>query len=158
MTTSPASVNLIAAGTAKTAQATIAVNPTDKAQSWTVSVYPANRMAGWLTVSPLSGTGPAQITLSANGAGYGPGAYRASIVIQSQNALPQSITVPVMFVLGGATSEMAHHLDRQRVFGERQRRAGHAALDLRQEPGERLPWKRPSSARSRMRSAACRRW
>jgi uncharacterized protein (TIGR03437 family) len=107
VTTSRANVSLIAAGTAKNAQTTLAVNTTDKTQAWTVSVYPANRMAGWLTVSPLSGTGPAQITLSANGAGYGPGAYRASIVIQSQNAQPQSITVPVMFVLGGATSGMA---------------------------------------------------
>ena len=87
-------------------------------------------------MSPLSGTGPAQITLSANGAGYGPGAYRASIVIQSQNAMPQSITVPVMFVLGGATSGMTITSVGNAVFGERQGRARNAAVDLRQESGE----------------------
>src|SRR5205814_2156779 len=38
--------------------------------------------------------------------GYTPGVYRATLVIQSQNAMPQSINVPVMFVLGPNTSDM----------------------------------------------------
>src|ERR1019366_2563489 len=47
------------------------------------------------------GTGPATITLTANGAGFEPSAYRATITIQSPNAVPQVLNVPVMFVLGG---------------------------------------------------------
>src|SRR5262249_21671402 len=67
---------------------------------WTATVYPANRTSGWLSASQLAGTGPTQITLTASGFGFAPGAYRAWIVFQSQNSQPQTITVPVMFVLG----------------------------------------------------------
>ncbi len=101
---SPASVTLAPAGGGQTAQATLAVNLTDKTQSWTAAVFPANRTTSWLTLSQLSGSGSAQVTLTASGAGFEPGAYRASIVLQSPNAAPQYVDVPVMFVLGGATS------------------------------------------------------
>jgi len=40
-------------------------------------------------------------------AGFEPGAYRAVIVIQSANAQPQSLSVPVMFVWGGSGSGTA---------------------------------------------------
>ena len=86
------------------AQAMLAVDISDKTQPWTATIFPTNRMGSWLTASQYSGTGPGQITLTANGAGYEPGAYRAMVVIQSPNAIPQSIEVPVMFVLGGSTS------------------------------------------------------
>src|SRR5262249_49330968 len=56
------------------------------------------------TLSKYSGTGSGQITLSASGTGFEPGVYRAIIVLQSQNAVPQWINVPVMFVLGNSTS------------------------------------------------------
>ena len=58
----------------------------------------------WLSVSQLSGTGPAQITLTALGSGYEPGAYKATIVIQCAGAAPQYIDVPVIFVLGASVS------------------------------------------------------
>jgi uncharacterized protein (TIGR03437 family) len=104
LTTVPASVTLAAPGTA---QATVAVNTADKTQAWTVSVYPASRMGAWLTVTPTSGVGPGQITLSAKGAGYGPGAYKATVVIQSPTGAPQSMVLPVMFVNGAAGSGMS---------------------------------------------------
>jgi len=103
MTASPALVSMAATG-AQQAQATVAVNLTDKGQSWTASVYPANRTAAWLTLSTRAGTGPGQITLAASGAGFGPGVYRAAIVLESPGTEPQSVLVPVMFTLGGGGS------------------------------------------------------
>jgi uncharacterized protein (TIGR03437 family) len=103
LTPTPATVTLASPG--KT-EASIELSTPDKAQQWSVAVYPLSRMAGWLTVTPRSGTGSGKITLSASGAGYGPGAYRATVVIQSPTGSPQTVTVPVMFVLGAAGAEM----------------------------------------------------
>jgi uncharacterized protein (TIGR03437 family) len=97
---SPASISMSTASVSQPAQASLNLTVSDKTQQWTATVYPANRTSGWLTVSQLAGTGPAQITLTASGFGFEPGAYRAWIVFQSQNAQPQTITVPLMFVLG----------------------------------------------------------
>jgi uncharacterized protein (TIGR03437 family) len=102
----PAAISLPATSNQPT-QAKLAIDVSDKTQPWTAAVFPANRTTAWLSVSPLSGTGPAQITLTASGAGFEPGAYRAVIVIQSANAVPQSISVPVMFLLGGSGSTTA---------------------------------------------------
>ena len=104
LSATPANIVMSGAGSGQTAQTTLAVGIADKTQSWTATVYPANRSTGWLTLSQVSGTGPAQLTLTANGAGYAPGAYRATIVLQSPNALPQWINVPVMFVIGSAAN------------------------------------------------------
>jgi len=92
---------------AKPTTASLSVNLSDKTQSWTASIYPASRTSSWLTASQLSGTGSGVITLTANGAGFEPGVYRATIVLQSQNSVPQYVNVPVMFILGGATSGMS---------------------------------------------------
>ncbi len=91
----------------KPPSAALAVNLSDKTQSWTASIYPANRTSSWLSASQLSGTGLGTITLTANGAGFEPGVYRATIVLQSQNSVPQYVNVPVMFVLGGSGSGTA---------------------------------------------------
>jgi uncharacterized protein (TIGR03437 family) len=103
ITPSPAAITLAAASVSQTAQATLAVGIGDSTQTWTATVHPANPTAGWLSASQLSGTGPGQITLTASGFGYEPGVYRAIITIQSPNAVPQFVDVPVMFVLGGAS-------------------------------------------------------
>ncbi len=42
--------------------------------------------------------------LRASGDGFEPGIYRATIVFQSQSAVPQYINVPVTFLLGASTS------------------------------------------------------
>ena len=104
---SPASIALSAASVSQAAQATLTVSLSDKTQPWTAAIYPANRTSGWLSASQLSGTGPGQIVLSASGFGFEPGAYRAWIVIQSPNAQPQTVSVPIMFVLGAAGSGMS---------------------------------------------------
>jgi uncharacterized protein (TIGR03437 family) len=77
---------------------TLTVNLSDKSQPWTATVFPANRTTTWLTLSQYAGTGPATLTLQTNGTGFEPGVYRATIVLQSPNSVPQYLAVPVMFV------------------------------------------------------------
>jgi len=101
LSASPASVSLAAPSATQSAQATLSIGITDKTQSWTAAIFPTNRTAAWLTASQFSGTGPAQVLLNANGSGFEPGVYRATVVIQSAGALPQTVSVPVRFVLGG---------------------------------------------------------
>jgi uncharacterized protein (TIGR03437 family) len=101
---SPAAVNLATAMAGQPVQTFLSVGISDKTQPWTATILPTNRTGAWLSASPLAGTGPAQITLTANGAGFEPGAYRATIVIQSPGAAPQSVSVPVMFVLGASNA------------------------------------------------------
>jgi uncharacterized protein (TIGR03437 family) len=104
LSAAPASVGMVAASASQPAQATLAIDLADTTAPWTASVYPANRTTAWLGASQFSGTGPVQLSLTASGAGFEPGAYRATLVIQSPSAVPQSIAVPIMFVLGGNTS------------------------------------------------------
>jgi len=107
ITASPGSVSLATTDGAPSTTGTLAVNLTDKTQPWTASVFPNNRTTAWLSLSQRSGVGPAQIALTANAAGFAPGAYRAVIVLQSPNAIPQTVNVPVMFVLNTSTSGTA---------------------------------------------------
>ncbi len=103
----PESVTLSASTNLK-ATGTLALSLTDKTAPWTASIFPANRTTSWLTLAQLSGTGPAQIALQASGEGFEPGVYRATIVLQSPSAVPQTVNVPVMFVYGpqGAAQEI----------------------------------------------------
>lgn len=81
-------------------QTTLAIQLSQN-QPWTASVFPPNVTTGWLSVSKLSGTGPASITLTALGTGFEPGAYQATLVIQCANAVPQYNNVAIRFVEGG---------------------------------------------------------
>jgi uncharacterized protein (TIGR03437 family) len=101
----PPSVTMNAAG-AK-GLATLAINPGDPTAAWTASVFPANRTTSWLGASQFSGTGSANVALTASGAGFEPGVYRANLVIQCPTAVPQTVVVPIMFVNGPNTSGMA---------------------------------------------------
>ncbi len=101
----PATLSASPAAVSLPSQTTLSVGLTDTTQAWTASVFPGNRTASWLTLSQYSGTGPGQIALTASGAGFEPGVYRANIVLQSANASPQFLEVPVMFVWSGTPSE-----------------------------------------------------
>jgi uncharacterized protein (TIGR03437 family) len=105
---SPSRINLVVPSGGRlgsgAAQVTLSVNLSDKTQSWSASIFPASRTTAWLSASQLSGVGSRTITLTANGAGFEPGAYHATIVLQSANAVPQVVNVPVMFVLGGSSN------------------------------------------------------
>jgi uncharacterized protein (TIGR03437 family) len=69
---------------------------------WTATVYPATSATSWLQLSQYSGTGAALTNLTASGAGFGPGVYRATILIQSPQATPEWTSIPVMFINGPA--------------------------------------------------------
>jgi uncharacterized protein (TIGR03437 family) len=73
-------------------------------QAWTVSVFPANEMSGWLVVLPLSGTGPATVSLVAAAPGLANGAYTTTLIFQSANTTPQFVNVPVAFTIGASSA------------------------------------------------------
>jgi uncharacterized protein (TIGR03437 family) len=67
---------------------------------WSVRIVPSSGSVDWLRVTPVSGSGPAELTVEADGAGLTSGAYSATLAIQAADALPQLVTVPVRFVVG----------------------------------------------------------
>jgi len=73
-------------------------------QPWTVSVFPANQKTAWLAVSPLSGSGPAPVNLTAAAAGLANGTYTATLIFQSANTTPQFVNVPVTFTIGASSA------------------------------------------------------
>ena len=103
----PSNATLTAVTTGAKGSSTLAVNLGDPTATWTASVFPANRTTSWLGASQFSGTGPANIALTASGAGFEPGVYRANLVIQSPTAVPETVVVPIMFVNGPNTTSMA---------------------------------------------------
>jgi hypothetical protein len=76
-------VSLSAADAQTTGKTTLALSLSDKSQLWTASVFPANAATSWLKVGPLAGTAVGTLNISASGAGFEPGVYRATIVVQS---------------------------------------------------------------------------
>ena len=106
LSATPASVTLSAATPSQPAQTTLAIHLSES-QPWTAAIYPPNLTTAWLSASQLSGTGSASITLTATGTGFEPGAYKATLVIQCANAVPQYIDVPIFFLLGASTSGTA---------------------------------------------------
>jgi uncharacterized protein (TIGR03437 family) len=104
LSASPALVNLANTAAGQPVQSTLSVALSDKTQSWTATILPTNRTGAWLSAAPLAGTGTAQIALKADPTGFEPGVYRATIVIQSSGAAPETVSVPVMFVSGGSNA------------------------------------------------------
>jgi uncharacterized protein (TIGR03437 family) len=95
---SPAFVNISGSS------ATVNLSFNGGAPQWTAAVSPANLTSTWLTVSPSSGTGAAQLNLTASSAGLANGVYTATLLIQCVNATPQFTSVPVVLVVGGSSS------------------------------------------------------
>jgi uncharacterized protein (TIGR03437 family) len=109
----------MSAGPSQSAAASVSVS-LPSGQPWTVSVFPANRKTGWLTVSQLSGTGPAQVNLAATAAGLANGVYTATLIFQSANTTPQYVNVPVTFTIGASSAigigGVAHGASYQQLF------------------------------------------
>jgi uncharacterized protein (TIGR03437 family) len=97
---STSSINLSSPEAQSASQTSLAVSLSDKTQPWTASVFPANAATAWLNVGPRSGTGAGSLNISASADGFEPGVYRATIVVQSPNAVPATVNIPVMFVYG----------------------------------------------------------
>lgn len=96
---SPASVAIKGSGSAS-----VALNFTGGAPAWTVSILPANRTTTWLSVPPLSGTGPAKLSIQTSSSGLAKGVYSAVLAIQSEQAIPQVINVTATLVVGASSS------------------------------------------------------
>jgi uncharacterized protein (TIGR03437 family) len=103
LASSPASVLLTAAAGNSTASSSVNLT-LPSTEQWTVSVFPANQKTSWLVVYPQSGTGPAQVNLVASAAGVAAGVYKATLVFQSVNTIPQFVNVPVTFTVGASSS------------------------------------------------------
>ena len=84
--------------------ATISLSFSGGSPQWTAGISPANLTTSWLTVSPVSGTGAAQLKLSANSAGLANGVYNATLLIQCAGATPQFTSVPATLVVGGSSA------------------------------------------------------
>ncbi len=69
-------------------------------QQWSLAEFPFNQNTSWLVYYPQSGTGPAQVNLSAFGSSLSNGAYTATLVLQSVNSIPQFVNIPVTFTVG----------------------------------------------------------
>jgi subtilase family serine protease len=71
-------------------------------QQWTVTANPSGQESAWLVISPHTGTGPAQIAVTASAASLADGAYSASMVFQSPGASPQYVIATVVFTVGAS--------------------------------------------------------
>jgi uncharacterized protein (TIGR03437 family) len=103
LSVTPNGLEMLADNVSQSGRATVNVNVPS---SWTVTVLPANRTSTWLTVTPLAGTGPAQLSVTASAAGLSKGVYQASLIFQSTGSVPQLITVPVAFVVGASSTTL----------------------------------------------------
>ncbi len=100
---SPERVALSAADASQTATAGMGIDFAGSAQEpWTVQVFPNNVTTSWLTVSPLSGAGPTQLSLTASAAGLANGVYNATVIVVSPGATPSYSQMPVVLVVGGS--------------------------------------------------------
>lgn len=97
---SPATISI----TQSASTARLNLNFSGGSPNWSLFFAPSNRETAWLSASPMSGTGAAQITLRANAAGLAGGAYYAFLYVQSPGALPQFVTIPISFTVGAPGS------------------------------------------------------
>ncbi len=102
LSATPNAATLTAANSSQSPTASIAVNLGGSNQAWTVSVFSSGAPAGWLAVSPLSGTGSQTVTVAASGKGLSAGVQQAWLVFQAAGSIPQFIEVPIAFVVGTA--------------------------------------------------------
>ena len=87
----------------KSATATVGVNIAT-GQVWSASLFPDNQKTSWLVVYPQSGTGPGTVNLAASGGGLANGVYKATLVLQSVNTIPQFVNVPITFTIGASSN------------------------------------------------------
>jgi uncharacterized protein (TIGR03437 family) len=94
MSVSPASVTI------PSGSGTLSLSFSAGTPAWTVSTLPSSQATSWLTVSPLSGNGSAQLTIEVAPGALGTGVYTALLVIQTADATPGFINVPVTLLIG----------------------------------------------------------
>jgi uncharacterized protein (TIGR03437 family) len=97
MTAEPPTVTLALADAFRSAATDVSLTFATGTPKWTAV---AASGANWLTVSPPSGTGSGAIRIAVNAAGLSRGAYTGLVTVQSDDALPQTINIPITFVVG----------------------------------------------------------
>lgn len=100
MSVTPATVTIPLIDSSASGGAAVSLNFSSGAPAWTISTLPSSQTTSWLTVAPLSGTGPAKLTIKAAPGALGKGVYTAMLVIQAVNATPQFINVPITLLVG----------------------------------------------------------
>lgn len=91
---SPTSLSFIATGTQPVPSQAIAIS---NGSSWGAFSWTASSNSSWLSVSPASGSTPANITVTANPAGLAAGNYTGNITITASGVGNSPQTVPVTF-------------------------------------------------------------
>ena len=112
LTASPQAITLTISNSSGSATGSIAVSA-----PWTVSVLPSNVATGWLTVSPLTGSAPGNLSITANGSGLASGVYRATVILNGTNTTPQSLEVPVTLLVGDTSSVRIGSVTNAASFG-----------------------------------------
>jgi uncharacterized protein (TIGR03437 family) len=102
MTVSAPSVSISAPAGTNSGAAQLGLQFGAGSPAWTAVVIPA--VQNWLSVSSLAGAGNTTLQLTVSAAGLSNGVYNATISIQAQDVLPQSIQVPVTFVVGASSN------------------------------------------------------
>jgi uncharacterized protein (TIGR03437 family) len=97
-TVAPARLTMPVDGPTQSSVMSLALTFASGSPDWSATIGGAP----WLSVTPASGSGTAQLSVTANGNGLSVGVYSAVITIQALNALPQSIDIPVTFIVGTA--------------------------------------------------------
>jgi uncharacterized protein (TIGR03437 family) len=76
------------------------VNVGNGSSSWTAAIFPSNPTTSWLKIAPASASGSGTITLTATATGQAPGVYRATVIVEGANSVPQFIEAAVSFTIG----------------------------------------------------------
>jgi uncharacterized protein (TIGR03437 family) len=100
---SPQTVSMPAPDASGNSSTTLTLNLA-AAAAWNASVSVSTSTLNWLTLSPLKGTGSAQLALQASAAGLSPGAYTATVYVYAPTATPPVIAVPVTLVVGASAA------------------------------------------------------
>jgi uncharacterized protein (TIGR03437 family) len=99
MAIEPATVTLAVADAFRSAATDVALTFASGTPKWMATTVTGSN---WLTVSPSSGSGSGAMRITVNGAGLSRGAYTGLVSVQSDDALPQVVHIPVTFVVGAS--------------------------------------------------------
>ncbi len=84
--------------TASSAPALLSVKASAASQVWTMSFASGSKPV-WLNLSQLSGAGSANVVVSATAGSLAAGTYTETLFVQSLDAAPQFVEIPVTFVV-----------------------------------------------------------
>jgi uncharacterized protein (TIGR03437 family) len=102
LSATPGAVALSTPANSGSAAATLTVSFSGGSSNWTAAIFPSNPTTSWLKIAPASGSGSGTITLTATATGQALGVYRATLIVEGSNSVPQFIEVPVSFTIGAS--------------------------------------------------------